>query len=356
MRLITFLLVFSLCPVSWVIGEINTYITDYEPYVGKVPGRSARPFLGSFTVTHLPEPLKVCHVDYEFYVARDDWSFNDSDWTLQVRYPHNIVTIESDSLFHWPGPHKVGDVYKGGIDFIPLMSGEWTILIAMQRAGSQNINGYDLGFRWCLDEDGDIGYLGKPRLRGCTGTRVTYFEKDSVALRQYVPQSQEHLFTYNIVVSPIPKIGDTSTVYLHLTATRDIANGRDMEIGSMCMEVVKLPECIRNSINENQHIDLEIQIVPHAVNAVHKLSIDFYNPVATSLREKAITSQTIMCFFAFNIDSTLKYASLNGLSSIPKDKMPAVFRKRDYHLDLSRITIRTNGEIERKDYLRPWQR
>ena len=134
-------------------AQINRHI-DYDSLKNNPPEYGHpwdRYFFGSFDFETLPGPLTPTSVNFTLEAAKDDVpEKDDKDWIVQVLYPRHAVKLLGDSLFLWPAPHHIGDIYTGILEFMPLISGKFDI--SLVRKGTKGA----VAFRYCLDEGGSV--------------------------------------------------------------------------------------------------------------------------------------------------------------------------------------------------------
>jgi hypothetical protein len=325
------LMILMIVVTSGAWGEINRRIESYDPiYVRKIGDRrqgGPRPFVGRLEFENLPEPLKPTRVNFTLEVPDNDCRFQDRDWGLRLHYLDNAARVTSDTVFEWPGPHFPGDIYTGYIEFAPLMSGQWGMALYVSRIegleGVQMPTGTGLEFEWCLDEDGQLQYLGNVvgLTERCYPLRTFFFGNDSVWITQYPEERGSEAFEYEILISPIPGIGDTMTIRYFFTANLDIPDGCGLQIFAASVDVVSDPERLDYAIQEGQMIEYTLAIRPKAVRNEHTITLSILYDTPDGHRH----GQTVSCRFVFNEDGSLRYVNNSGFDPARKDIYPESF-------------------------------
>lgn len=324
-------IVIAILVAIWAIGanaQIRRHF-DFDPskiHHNRFGG--VRVFTGSFDFEQLPAPLQPTRVNFNLRAMREDLPKFDKDWIIKLDYFDGTVNVLSDTIFYWLGPHKVGDIFSGYIEFTPLLSSKWDMTLYWQpsddvyRLGQIN-NG--ISFYWCINEDGQLIDLGVPgdHEGNFSKPRVFFFDKDSVYIPQYLGPYDNELFKYNLIIKPIPKTGDSSTIYLNLKAIKDIVGGCDIRLIGNSISFMKIPSKVDYTILMDQNVELELGFIPGKVRARHSINIEF--SMGSSIEERIANFQRIHCSFIFNNDGTLRYISTDGLDLIPDDRLPQDF-------------------------------
>ncbi len=287
-----------------------------------------RVFTGSFDFEQLPAALQQTRVHFNLTAVRGDVPNFDEDWIIKLNYLHGTIRLLSDTIFYWPGPHKEGDIFGGYIEFIPNLSSKWDMDIYWQPSAKAHQFGQiknGISFYWCINEDGQLIDLGVPgdHEGNLSKSRVFFFDKDSVYISQYLGPYDNELFKYNLIIKPIPKTGDSSTIYLNLKAIKDIVGGCDIRLIGNSISFMKIPSRIDYPISMGQNVKLELGFIPEKVRAVNGINIEF--SMGSSIKERIANFQRIHCSFIFNNDGTLRYISTDGLDLIPDDRLPQDF-------------------------------
>ncbi len=350
MKKIIMLLGFILVLTTEANCQISQTIECNETKYGKPAHGGTRRFTGVFNFENIPKPLERARVSFTLNVVDENLPYLQDDWLIKVDYTDNSISLISDSLFLWPGPHKAGDNYSGSIEFIPLMSGPWQItlyLVQFIQRGIGTNSKSGISFQWCFDPDGNLEYLGKPiNLSDCLDKGlVFFFDKDSLFFPQYFGPYKHGLFTCEVTIKPIPKIGDTSIAYYKLTALKDIPGGCDMSIEGTGMEFTKIPLKIDYPIFKGQSIELQVGFTPKPVRARHHLKLALSS--GESKEERRDNLQHIHYTFIFHNDGSLRYAGASvGLDLISDDYLPKNFRQAPNKRDVTTIYIKADSEDE----------
>jgi hypothetical protein len=243
----------------------------------------------------------------------------------------NAVQIGGDTAFQWPGPHKVGSIFTGSFEFTPLRSGDWDITLYCRRPAffhiSQQIKA-GIGFRWRLSPEGELRYLGKQGIvpDGCMTPKSFFYKGDSIHIKPSSEASLNSAFQYSVLIEPIPKIGDTSTVHYYLRANKDIPEGCDIIIGYWGIEVSSPPKAMAHHISKGEQVELSLKIIPMPINS--ELSLNLMITYGLDSRNRP-NSQSIANSFIFNNDSTLKLISDRPFPPFQEDLFPNKLQPRE---------------------------
>ncbi|PKK83748.1 MAG: hypothetical protein CVT49_06935 [candidate division Zixibacteria bacterium HGW-Zixibacteria-1] len=315
-------------------------------------------FTGTFTIRDIPEPNKRVKVGYTLEVIKElpESAFAKEDWALRLYYYDNVVQVLGDTLFVWPGPHYRGQIYTGSFEFMPLVSGNWDITFYYQGhegylLPSNYLKGISL--QWCIDEDGTIHYLGPKRYdieRTCENARVSFFSKDSVFFKLFPEQRGQESFEYEIMVAPLPKIGDTSTILFDLKANKDIPEGCRIDLHTFGLTLPIPPDKLSPPFYKGQEILYVVKIVPMSFRDEHRITLIL---MQNGEFDNNHLTQAIGCSMIFDDDNNLRYfcRSTDGL---PENKyssrLPEAGSKikpRRLRLDIDQDKINDRWEILR---------
>lgn len=330
-----------------VYAQIQTHISGYENDKRRYL-EGPRRYIGSFDIETPPAPLSISKVNFSFEVTdlKDHYGpdpFGGDDWLLKVEYADHAVSIIGDTTFLWPGPHRAGDRFNRHIEFMPLRSGIGGISIALAGNGRDPDSGpigSGMGFRWCLSPDGELRYLGKGEdmPQDCDDFTTLFFKNDSVLIGEAFEMRKSYAFEYRMLLTPLPKIGDTTTLHYYLRANEDIPGGCDIKLDAYCVEVVSLPKRMNNSITTGQVIEDSLKFISNPVRDRHGITIDFqFEPVS----QDRFSSQAIGACFIFDEIGNLKYINDQDFSLYSEKFLPSNFppKKAD---DLNIIDIKRN--------------
>ncbi len=309
----------------------------------QIPRRSfdmAWPFVGSFDFESLPRPLEPTRVDFTLECTmkgdHDYNLFNERDWIIKIFYFNNAVRILSDTVFSWPGPHKMGDRYSNYIEFIPLVSCQFGG-ISLEIPGT----GKRVSFHWCLNEDGELlrleqGEWADHPCQSCIGT--TFFSRDSISFYQIPSDRTSGIFQYEISIQPTPKIGDTSVIIYRLTANRDINDACEMAFGINSMNITEIPKTIDYSLMKGQSVDIEMEFVPRAVSNEHSIGLTTYDCDIPG--QQRLDRQFIFVGFIFDENGNLRYAYDHN-SGFPQHLFPMErYPKEDWRENTRVIVVK----------------
>ena len=310
-------------------AQVRQQIDNYPIKFGTSPDIGYMPFIGSFEFDNLPNPLEPSRINFTLEVTDTHNPHADEDWRLRLHHLDNVVHVTSDTLFYWPGPHKPGDIFTGTFEFIPLMAGKWGMVLYINKVGDKTFGASlesGISFDWCLDRDGQLLYLDKilqKRPEACTAERSFFFDNDSIIIKQFPEHRQSYTFEYRIVISPLPRIGDTATIHYYLKANDDIMEGCRVSIDGQNVEDIIMPERMDFSIEKGREMVYRIKFIPKAVRGEE-------NCITVGLRGLASKSNdylgnSIRCSFIFNEDGTLRYVNDFGFHFNSKDIYPKSF-------------------------------
>lgn len=283
----------------------------------------------------LPSPTAPVTVDFTLKVTEETaGEFSKEDWVIKLYYYDNTVRITGDTVFTWPGPHKVGDTFVGSFEFMPLRAGLWRLSFGF--AG--RMRDFPNTVEWCFDEDGVLKYLGPPVRRNRSMydyPKVTFFNNDEVVLKEFSREGPAP-FEYEIVMMPAPRVGDTATVHFYLTAKEDIGANSEITLETFGMSLPSPPEKFNLPVDSGQYIEYTLQFVPQPVRDVHKIKIRFKY---LSLKKNLSASETIGCNMIFDSFGNLKYIRDWSLGGISSDKYAANLPMADSQKSRKRIKI-----------------
>ncbi len=298
MKKIIMLILFLFIVCSAINAEIKQILDNFPP-IPMVESFRARNIHGTFEFVNLPEPLKVTTINFTLEIAEFPPSASEWDWTLRLPISDNNIKMLSDSLVIWKGPHKVGDIFTGTIEFIPLSSGLHGLTLSVIEIMN------DFSIEWVFDENRNLLALDNQYVsRAYDYLNTFYFEEDSIFLNYNHP-TKNRPFMYEVTIKPIPKIGDTSTVHVRLIANTDFPNGLDLELISGRVNIVSNPNYVDYPILKNQVIDLNFDIVPDSFNLRHGFHLFAYNDILNKSDHKKEYHMSIN--FLFNEDGSLRF-------------------------------------------------
>jgi hypothetical protein len=312
---------------SFTQAQIERVIDDFEPVIKRSIMGGPRPFIGVFEFISLPEPLKPARVEFTLEVTDSIAPYlpkKGGDWLIKLHYLDYVARATGDTLFYWAGPHQPGDKFSDYIEFVPLQSGKWGMNLYLFKI--DNSHGFrvedGIGFDWCLDENGELLYLGKNL--GVSDLynpiKTFYFENDSVIINQD-PHSRHHKpFGYKIVVEPIPRIGDTTVINYYLKANEDIPDGCEVDICARAMDYISTPERLNRMISKGENIHYTLKVVPKAVRNGHSVTLSL---TYISSQDNFIHSQTVPCCFLFDHDGLLRYVNNTGFDFVSREVFPS---------------------------------
>ena len=327
-------MLFSACASADIKRFIEFDTTKLAPRYGGIP----RLFVGNFAFEQLPAPLKPTRVNFTLTaIDHNIKKLDEDDWQIRLFYVDKQVQILGDTIFKWPGPHKPGDQYSNSFVFKPLMAGPWGIALA--------IPGYDnaIAFEWCLDADGNLLYLDQKKgiRERCNAIRPVTFFKDSVLLLQSPESRKAWPFECEIIIKPIPKIGDTSTIIYKLRSNQNIPKRCEAKFRFYNIDAIPVTNKLDFPILKDQWTYNELKFVPQKVRRGHKILLD-YTECGDGTGKKS-NRQSIKCGFVFNQDGTLRYVSTESLAGIPDDRLPGGFPEPKSPVQPTAIILNSKG-------------
>ena len=320
---ITIFIMLVISPTA--IGQINqTIVFDTARYHFSPPPRWA--YVGTFEFQSLPQPLKSTRVNFELEAARDDINYVEaSNWQIRLLNQENVARVIGDTLFNWPGPHKRGDRYSGSFEFIPLMSGRWTIVLANNCPGGalfpDGMLSRGISFQWCLDEEGILHFLdqfdmGEP----CTGVTTVFLTADTLHFMQFPYLCGSELCDYDILITPIPHIDDTSTIIYDLHANARVFSQYDIAIGTYSVDISYESKNIDFNMFPGDNLIIPVQFIPRLAGKICTISLEFNDRSLDT--ERNYRRQSINCAFIFDHDGKLRYCNTGRLGSVTEEKYP----------------------------------
>ncbi|MDX9856977.1 MAG: hypothetical protein RBT76_04260 [candidate division Zixibacteria bacterium] len=289
---------------------------------------------GTVYFESLPEPLKKTRVRFEIYFNSVANYIGDNplerDTLVHIAFEEYRVEV-SDTLFVWPAPIYTNEPFKGEFEITPLMAGNSSFAIHLidQRFGA-------LGVSWTFDVDGNLLYLGNPADTTQKGTRAykginypaIFFEGDSIAFEPY-PASNAPPYDalrFACVITPVPRIGDTSYISCRVNAIKSIADSVRIELRRRGISVLGEPTTAVKSLTRGEEEEFRTGFVPLAVNGPQYLSFTF-RTVETEQQ------QVIPLDFVFNNDSTLRFiGNLFNYGDHPPDSyLPTAFQSMEVY-------------------------
>lgn len=309
---------------SSALSEVNQRIEDYVPKFTYQKREWYRPFIGTVNISSLPSPLKETKVDFHLFIPETITWIDQSDWIIKLNYSPGKVKLLTDSIFTWYGPHEMGGVFNGTFTFVPMASGFNEFTIYQERSieklsiRSKLVPGLKIG--WCLDENGDLQFLGNPQFKNidCYPLKTHYFANDTV----YVSGEQQSndLFDYEIRIYPIPRIDDITTLHFKMMANTDLPDGVDLRIDAYNGQLVSFPENLGASVYKGETVEFQIQYIPMAVASGQKVILQFSRDFGNkTLRAK--DRQQIACIFQFNDSGRLRFVN-NQAFRVPERYIP----------------------------------
>lgn len=337
-------------------GEINTVVEDTSTHYGYSVRGGERPFTSKIEFLSLPAPLKETRLRFTLEVINDDLPYMDKDWMIKIGHNFKITEVSGDEEFAWPGPHKSGNKLVEEISFIPLVSGPGSINIFLYKANNEpSYGGLESGstVSWCLNEDGELLFLGSPKLSEfqCSNVMVNYFDTAPIIFQYDGNPKGRDLFSCMLNINPLPKINDTIVLNYKLVALKTMPDGCDLKLNAFCMDIVSFPPWNETNILKGQEFDLSFILKPNAVADKHTVVLRIIENYNTMNRMEY--TQNIPCHFLYESNGDLKYISQFSLTNVPQDKYSKNFRKADQKRDRSIITLKANGEIHNSNRYRP---
>ncbi|MCH7689470.1 MAG: hypothetical protein IIA17_00305 [candidate division Zixibacteria bacterium] len=306
-----------------------------------------RQFVGSFSFQDLPEQLTPVTVDFELVVPDTFTWGNNEDWILGVHYRQGKVQLLGDSIFTWTGSHKPGDRFWGTLQFEPLASGFYTITLYAKPKQTLTLMAAitpGLTFGWCLNESGELIYLGNPESKTitCDYVYTHFFKGDTVFISGGA--DSRYLFDYQILVSPIPRIGDTSQFIYKLVAKKDFPNGIDLRLNSRHMKLVSLPDNLGTPLFVGDTLNVTVKAMPLQIQKGQGLSLQFWVEYGNKeLGGKG--RQWIGCTMHFNTEGNLQF--INDETLLLKDKYVDANLPPRLPGGSELVILYKNGRIER---------
>lgn len=318
-------------------AQVNLFI-NYDDIKNNPPELGFpcdRYYYGDFNIEGRPAPLVSTEVNFTLVAIRPDGRSKSvsEDWILKIVHNNNATRILGDTILIWPGPHDSGVSFTGSFQFVPLISGNWDVAISRIINSDDPVNSISdyispIAFSYCLDEDGQVCYLDrsdKTHSR-CTQMNVIFFDSSIVKTDYYINRPRD-IFNYNLKISPLPKIGDTSNLDIQLIAIKGLPNGCDLLIDGYYMEYLSQPKPIHRTVNIGDKIDLNIRFVPARVRDGHKIVIKLSDLSMSNLRDGL--QQVTPLKFIFDNDGNLRYLSHSGFPGMTEDKLPDAFPPKE---------------------------
>lgn len=296
----------------------NAEIKQHIEY-GSVDSKydDGRVIYGSVDFEEFPGPLKPVRVNFSLEVVKPlPKETETAEWHIKIYYFDNVTQIVGDTLFYWPGLHTPGNRFTGSFEFVPLKSGLHTICLA--RDGHDGLllplkDNRLISFQYCIDEEGELHFLDKylvPNHRertkeNCWTIKTFFIPSDSIIMRQFPSGRETYAFEYEIKISPIPKIGDSSRITYRFKANENLPTGCNLDIVSTGMEIVSKPQKIDMNLNKDQYLEYYFDFVPKSIKGENSFMLDLrYISAKDSDR---ISTQGIQTRFVFNSDGSLRY-------------------------------------------------
>lgn len=311
------------------VAQVSLVVDDFPAVAYRSPVTHYRPFLGRFEFERPPQPLEPVTVRYRLEPCLDR-PVRPGDWNMRISFDPKYLRLEGDSLFMWPGPHVEGNVYEGQFTVTPLTSGLHGFSVYMifpdNIYAGPNLS---LEVLWCIDADGNLSLLGRPPETGtltCTLQSWSFFTPDSISMREHVlGKNPGQRITWQAVVKPAFRIGDTSIVHYTLTALEDIVEPIGIEIGLEGMQLVKYPEKINPPILAGTVIERELAVVPIAIRELNAVGFTLYCVGPDGLWDGYTA---IGCTAVFNDDGSLRLAGNTHPTSSYDGLLPSTFREK----------------------------
>ena len=314
---------FFICPFA--LGQINQIIVfDTTRY--PVADIEHLDFVGTFEFESLPQPLKNTRVNFRLEAIRDEPDNGEpNDWQIRLLYQNNAARVVSDTLFIWPGPHKHGDSYSGYIEFIPLMSDKWTMVLINNCAGKvpapEMMIYHGISFQWCLNEDGELQYLDQiDSCPWCSAAKAVFITPDTLHFMQFPYEKGSFLCDYDIYVTPIPHINDTSTIIFSLHANSNITPQYDIAIGTYSVDISYESNNVDFNISPGDNLVVSVNFIPRLAGRICSINLVF-NDRSLNSKDK-YQRQSIACGFIFDDDGKLRYCGGSGFGLSANDKYP----------------------------------
>ncbi|MCH9025303.1 MAG: hypothetical protein IH931_08210, partial [candidate division Zixibacteria bacterium] len=160
-------------------------------------------------------------------------------------------------------------------------------------------------------------YLGNPESKTitCEFVRTHFFKGDTLVVSG--GSGSHYLFDYQILVSPIPRIGDTSQFIYKLVAKKDFSNGIDLRLNSRHMKLVSLPDNLGTPLFVGDTLNVTVKAMPLQIQKGQGLSLQFWVEYGNkSLGGKG--RQRIGCLLHFDKKGILQFINDETLSLIDK--------------------------------------
>ncbi|PKK84620.1 MAG: hypothetical protein CVT49_02025 [candidate division Zixibacteria bacterium HGW-Zixibacteria-1] len=318
---------------SMTFGQINqTIVFDTTIYHFSPPPRWA--YVGTFEFQSLPQPLKTTRVNFELEAVREDINQVEvSNWQIRLLNHDNVARVIGDTLFNWPGPHKRGDRYSGSFEFIPLMAGRWTMVLANNCIGKVPVPDMMLNrgisFQWCIDENGELQYLNQLDMGpSCSVSRAVFITPDTLHFPQFSDRRGLELCDYDMIITPIPHIDDTSTIIFNLHANSHITPQYDIAIGTNSTDISFESKNINFNIPAGDNLVIPVKFVPRLARERCSINLVFNDRSLNS--ERKYQRQSIACGFIFDDDGKLRYCGGNNFGHVSKEKYPRL-PYQDWH-------------------------
>lgn len=346
MKKLLIILFLALTPQGILSAEIQSTIDDYPASFYHLKQNWSRPFIGTIEFIRLPAPSKETTVNFVLKVPQDSPWQDEYPWTIRLDYRKWQTTVISDTIFIWPGPHRASDIFNGSITFVPRVSGLCGITI-YRDIESALLTRYDiipgLTFSWCLNEVGELLYLGNAQFKNVNlnPLRIHYFEVDSIYLSgEELPND---LYNQEILIKPIPIIGDTFSVKYNLIATTDLPFGVDLLINSRGLRLIDFPRELSKPHYTGDTLQIEIVATPFGISTGHKIHLQFWKEYGIKSAEDM---QDIFCQFQFDERGELLFIHNQPFSVagkyIPKSRPDRVRKVEEI------VIIHKSGIIERR--------
>ena len=194
------------------------------------------PISAEFEYQTLPTPGQEAVVRFELRISSDVFpSAKNTDWNVRV-YDHGAfggrligdVQWLGDSSLVWRGPHSVGDVFEGLLSFLPITSGKTVIGLKVDGPSPNGPLLYTT--RFCLDDRGSLHSYGKKQWDATDDfeSKGTFITGQEIELPFHDRTLIGRLFSYGVIITPLPSIDSISTVRINLTAMDEFESGLDM--------------------------------------------------------------------------------------------------------------------------------
>ena len=292
-----------------VIAQVQTRIDDFPETFRHIKQTWTRPFTGEFEFQEFPAPLKPTTVHFNLRIPiQSNWQ-DKVDWVIRLLFLKENVSVLSDTLFLWNGPHNPGDVFSGLITFAPRASGFYTITIYREAHENQLLiyrATEGLTFGWCLDESGELKYLGNPQFKtiDCSFVRTNFFVGDSILLQGSAPT--RHLFDYQIIIPQRPTLSDTFLITYKLIAKTDLPKGFDLLVDARNVKLISLPKELGNPITEGDELTLQVKAIPLPKQMGQSISLKLFRDYGNK-QLNSMSRQTINCSMHFGNQGELVF-------------------------------------------------